>query len=276
LPEGDTIARAARTLQRWLAGRAVTAARSTVPGLAAPTLVGDTVTAVEARGKHLLIRLGSGRVLHSHMRMTGSWHVYPSGQAWRLPAWRARVVLEAGPRTAVCFDAPVVELLGAGVERVHPGLRQLGPDVLVEPFDVADLLRRAAGRPAATTVGELLVDQRVVAGIGNIWRCEALFLGGLHPWRPLSSLEGAVVADVVARAAALMAAAVGPAPVRAGPGAADRLPAGQRWVYRRAGRPCRRCATLVRSARLGSSEVLVRTVYWCPSCQPDRWGGPPA
>src|SRR5437763_12273895 len=130
MPEGDTIFRTAVSLRRWIEGRVVTDARSPAEGAPVQRVVGTTVEAVETQGKHLLIRFSSGDVLHTHMRMTGAWHVYPTGQRWRRPAWQARAVLECGERTAVCFNAPVVELLRTGGAEMHHGLKALGPDVL--------------------------------------------------------------------------------------------------------------------------------------------------
>jgi endonuclease-8 len=249
VPEGDTILRLARTLDEGLAGREISAARCVFSAVAARSLVGDTVTGVEARGKHLLIRLASGRVVHSHMRMTGTWRVYAAGQRWDRPAWRARMVLEAGDRVAVCFDAPVVELLAsAREERAHPALAGLGPDIMVAPLDTAEVARRAALVDPATPVGDVLHDQRVVAGIGNIFRSEALWVGRVHPCRPIGSLDPAALAAVVEAAARLM-----------------RAPARRpHAVYRRAGRPCPRCGSRVASGPIGAGRVA----YWCPRCQP--------
>lgn len=238
------------TLQRWLAGREVTDATA-----AAAPMVGHTVQKVEANGKHLLIRFDSGHVLHTHLRMTGSWHVYSAGERWQRPASQARVTLTCGGRVAVCFNAPVVELLPPGAESNHPSLSGLGPDVLAENLDAAEVRRRARHWPPDTPLGELLLDQRVVAGIGNIWRCEALFLEGRSPWAPVSSLKDDELEALVATASRIMKESV------AGPftGRADR------WVYRRTGRPCHKCGTAITSRPQGEQA---RTAYWCPTCQP--------
>ncbi len=249
MPEGDVLFRTAATLQRWLAGREVTAATSP-----AGSVVGRTVEKVEANGKHLLVRFDSGHVLHTHLRMTGSWHVYSTGERWRRPPGQARVSLTCGGRVAVCFNAPVVELLVPGGEAFHPALAGLGPDVLDRPLDLAEVRHRARRRPAGTALGELLLDQRVVAGIGNIWRCEALFLQGRSPWAPVSSLGDDELDALVATAGRIMGESLGPFTGRP-----------ERWVYRRSGRPCRRCGTLVRSRPQGEQA---RTAYWCPTCQP--------
>lgn len=261
MPEGDTIFRTAVTLDRWLTGREVTAARTTVERLPAAKLVGQRVAGVEARAKHLLIRFSGGSVLHTHMKMTGSWHVYSAGERWQKPPSQARIVLEAGDRIAVCFNAPVVELLAAGGEQQHPGLVNLGPDVLAPPVDLVEVRRRAATRPERLPIGELLLDQQVVSGIGNIWRCESLFLRRLDPWCRQGALADGELEELVAVAADLMMRSARPAEYvgRDFGGGSDRP-----WVYGRARRPCRRCGTPIRRAPLGAQA---RTVYWCPSCQ---------
>ena len=248
MPEGDVLFRSAATLQRWLAEREVTEAT----GPAAP-MVGHRVEKVEANGKHLLIRFDSGHVLHTHLRMTGSWHVYSAGERWQRPASQAKVTLTCGGRVAVCFNAPVVELLAPGAEANHPSLAGLGPDVLATPLDVEEIRRRARNRHPETPLGELLLDQRVVAGIGNIWRCEALFLEGRSPWAPASSLTDDQLDALVTTAGRIMSGVPGPSG------------RSKRWVYRRTGRPCHRCGTPIRSGKQGEQA---RTAYWCPTCQP--------
>jgi len=254
VPEGDVLFRTAATLRRWLGGREVTAASTKVERLDAEAMVGTKVVTVEAWGKHLLVRLDSGYSLHTHLRMTGSWHVYRTGEPWRRPERQARVVLTTGERLAVCFNAPVVELLMPRVEQVHPSLSRLGPDILAESLEVEEIRRRADSRPGEMALGELLLDQRVVAGIGNIWRCEALFVAGHNPWAPRSALGTGEFDDLMRTAGRLMRANLAPV--------SRRTP---HWVYRRAGRPCRRCGTLVESRRQGEDA---RTAYWCPRCQP--------
>ncbi|MCU1462598.1 MAG: Formamidopyrimidine-DNA glycosylase [Acidimicrobiales bacterium] len=239
-----------------MAGRQITAARTQVAGLAPERLVGQTIDAVEARGKHVLIRLSpSGRVVHSHMRMTGSWHVYPAGQRWRRPERQARLVLECGDRVAVCFNAPVVELLAARGELLHPSLSRLGPDVLVSPLDLPEIRTRAKARGDDVPLGELLLDQQVVSGIGNIWRCEALFAERVNPWTARSSITDDRFDALVTAAARLM--------TRSATGAMAHRPVPQ--VYQRNGRPCRRCGTRIEARRQGDQA---RTAFWCPGCQP--------
>jgi endonuclease-8 len=254
MPEGDTLYRTAQTLRHWLVGRRITDARSRIHGFPAPRLVGATVESVEARGKHLLVRLDSGHAVHTHLRMTGSWHVYPVGERWRRPEAQARLVLQAGDRVAVCFNAPVVELIAARAEQAHPSLGRLGPDVLGDPVDRDEIRRRARVRPSELALGELLLDQRVVSGIGNIWRCEALFCEGRHPLTPQSSLSDEELDALVDRASTLMRAST-----------KGSWQPQQRWVYRRTGRPCRRCGAAIESRRHGEHT---RRAYWCPRCQP--------
>src|SRR5438105_6521740 len=208
MPEGDTIFRTSETLRRWLGGRQITAARSRVYGFPALRLVGMRVDGVDARGKHLLIRLDGGHVLHTHLRMSGSWHVYPEGRPWRRPESQARLVLEAGDRVAVCFNAPVVELLQPKAESAHPSLGRLGPDVLSDDLDLDEVRRRARTRRPEVALGELLLDQQVVSGIGNIWRSEALFLEGRNPWAERQKLSDEELAALVLTAAKLMRASV--------------------------------------------------------------------
>ena len=262
MPEGDTIFRTAASLRRWIGGREVTAARCVRLGVDLAPLVGQWVEAVDARAKHLLIRFSGGRTLHTHMRMTGSWHVYPTGERWRKPAHQARVVLECGARTAVCFNAPVIELLDERALRSHPSLRRLGPDVLAAaPPDPAALPPRAAARAEASpTVGELLLDQQVVSGIGNIYRCESLFLCGVDPRTPTVHLAPATLERLVATATRLMGANAATSAIARDFDAGPERP----WVYGRAGRPCRRCGTTIRREAFGRQA---RSLYWCPGCQ---------
>jgi endonuclease-8 len=262
MPEGDTIFRTAESLRRWIGGREVTAARSRAGTAPVPRVIGTTVERVEARGKHLLIEFSNGDILHTHMRMTGAWHVYPTGERWRRPAATARVVLECGDRVAVCFDAPVVELLRPGGDRAHPALASLGPDLLDPAFDPAIAVRRARQRSGERAVAELLLDQRVAAGIGNIYRSEALFLCGIDPFTPVVALDDERLERLYRVAAGLLRAnaTLGTTFDRETGGGA-----GRPWVYGRRGRLCRRCGTPIRAMALGEQA---RTVSWCPTCQP--------
>lgn len=258
MPEGDTIFRAAAMLRQWLVGCTVTGARATTAA-GVQRLVGETVEEVEARGKHLLVRCSGNLTLHTHMKMTGAWHVYRQGDRWRKPASQARVVVECGDRVAIGFNVPVVEVIERRAEHLHPALAGLGPDVLQRPVDLDEVRRRAATRPPETAIADLLLDQGVVAGIGNIWRSEALFAERVDPAIPLRTLDLAVLGRVVERASLLMSRSAR---------ATDGTGRPRHAVYGRARRPCARCRTPIRSARFANGRV----VYWCPRCQP----APPA
>ncbi|HEX6655705.1 MAG TPA: DNA-formamidopyrimidine glycosylase family protein [Candidatus Limnocylindria bacterium] len=268
MPEGDTIFRTATVLRRALLGGVVRRASaqpgpglSRVPDLS--VLAGSTVEEVQSRGKHLLIGFSGGRWLRTHMRMKGSWHRYRPGEAWRLPTRRAVCVLETDTAVAVCFDAPVVELLTDAELARHDALRALGPDLLGESPDLDEAVVRLREHERIE-LGEALLDQRVAAGIGNAIKSEALFMERLDPWAPVSDFSDDELRSVMRRAADLLAANTGGGRrVTTG----RRSPGEAAWVYRRAARPCRRCGTLIRSRRQG---VQARTTYWCPSCQPAR------
>lgn len=275
MPEGDTIFRAARTLQRVLAGQTVTGVETSVPGVRAlgvGRLVGQTVEAVEPRGKHLLAWFApSGLALHTHMGMPGSWHTYALGQRWQRPARQARFVLRTAEAVAVCFAAPTVELLTRVQVDRHPALARLGPDALDADVDLGEARRRLDADPARP-VGVALQDQGVLAGIGNVYRCEVLFACGVDPWTPVGEVPDATRDALLATAERLLKANVAPgafrrvttgAGSRAGGGAGAH---GRHHVYGKARRPCPRCATPIRAARQGD---LARITYWCPRCQGD-------
>jgi endonuclease-8 len=261
MPEGDTLHRTAAGLAPHLVGRAVTAARVRAGGPQVQRVVGATITTVEAVGKNLLIRFDNGLELRTHLRMNGSWHRYRPGERWRRPASRARLVLEVPGAVAVCFDAPVVELFESRAEAIHPTLSRLGPDLLAPDFGPADAAqaRRRLRDPARAglTISAALLDQRALAGIGNIWRNETLFHERLDPWARVADLDDETLDRLIGTAGRLLRQSVGEAPGRT-----------PMQVYRRAGRPCRRCGTLVRSARMTPENP--RTTYWCPACQATR------
>jgi len=268
VPEGDTLARTAAGLRPFLVGRTVSAARAGGPGSSphVARLVGARIDAVEAIGKHLLIRFDDGLELRSHLGMHGSWHRYRPGERWRRPPARARLVLEVPGAIAVCFDAPTVELFERRVEAVHPVLSRLGPDLLDPAFDEAEALRRLRlAVRADRTIAEALLDQRALAGIGNVIKCEALFIERIDPFVRVADLDDATLARLVGTARGLLVANAGPArgPERVTTGR-DRRVVGPLWVYGRAGRDCRRCGTIVGSLRHGE---LPRITYWCPRCQ---------
>ncbi len=216
--------------------------------------MGATVTAVEAAGKNLLIRLDNGLELRTHLRMHGSWHRYAPGERWRRPAARARLVLEVEGSVAVCFDAPVVELFEQRAEAVHPSLSKLGPDLLAADVDTAEALRRLRDPSRAElSIAEALLDQRALAGIGNEVKNEVLWQAACSPWTTVATLTDDALVELVALAVAVL---------REG-AATGRRP---RHVYRRAGLPCPRCDALIRAEPQGRD--LPRLTFWCPGCQP--------
>jgi endonuclease VIII len=257
VPEGDTIWKTAATLSRALAGRELVAFDASVPLRRRP-VAGTTVRAVEARGKHLLVWFGDGSALHTHMRMTGSWHVYRPGERWRRPAGAMRVRLATADTEAVCFAAPVVELLSAREVDRHPGLARLGPDLTSPDPDLMTAAERLASLGDAA-VGEALLDQRVAAGIGNVYKSEVLFACGVDPFARVSELDDATRLELVRIASRQLRANA----ERSGRRSTTRT--GGLGVYGRAGLPCRRCGTRIGSARQGAQA---RVTYWCPTCQP--------
>ena len=265
MPEGDTIHRSARSLGRALTGATVSAVSGAARGLSSAgvdRLVGQTVEDVRARGKHLLIAFApSGLTLHTHLMMSGSWHLYRHGQPWQKPRGRASVVVEVPAWVAVCFSAPVCELLSPRQLAAHPSLARLGPDAVDEATDLREARRRLDARNE-WTAGDALLDQRVLAGVGNVFKCEVLFLHGVDPWTRVGDLSAATRDGVLATAERLLKANAAPgAGARTTTGAAG----GRLFVYGRARQPCRRCGTPVRVARQGSQA---RLTYWCPRCQP--------
>jgi endonuclease-8 len=261
MPEGDTILRAARTLGRTLQGKRITSFASPLPRLDGAGLSGVIVESVEARGKNLLVRFDDGRALLTHMRMTGSWHLYGPGERWKKPARLARAVLATEDAVAVCFNAPVVELLSARQLARHESLRRLGPDVLAEGFDAAEAVRRIAGagdRP----IGEALILQSALAGVGNIYKSETLFLCGVDPFSPAAALPQKDLTRIVAKAHDLMSANLDGNPRKT----RQTLGGASYWVYGRSGKACFRCGTRIRMRRQGTAG---RSTYWCPGCQSD-------
>jgi endonuclease VIII len=265
MPEGDTIRRTARTLGAALVGRTVTAFTSPIPQVTGAArrhgVVGSQIAAVEPIGKHLLIRFSVGAVLRTHMRMTGSWHLYRHGSPWRKPARLARAVVEAGGIVAVCFSAPVVELLSDAETHAHPDLRSLGPDLLADDFDEAEALARLRARPEQQ-IGVALLDQTALAGIGNVYKSEVLFLCNVDPFDRLSRLDDETLLALIRTARREMQRNMTTGVRRTRP---DSAPT-HFWVYGRAGQPCARCRTPIRLKRQGDQA---RSTYWCPCCQPD-------
>jgi len=264
VPEGDTVYLAAQRLHTALAGHHLLRADFRVPRLATVDVTGTRVESVAAYGKHLFLRLDDAWTIHTHFRMDGAWHLYRHGERWRGPDWQVRAVLETDAYVAVGFRLPVLEVVAAAAERAI--VDGLGPDPLSDRWDAAEALRRlqAAG---ARTISEGLLDQRVMAGPGNVYRCEICFLRGLDPWTPVDAVPDP--AGVVRLVKRLFDANRGRADhVTTG----DTRRGGQHWVYGRGGHPCRRCGTLVRKHDATPGPDGERVTYWCPSCQPRRPG----
>jgi endonuclease-8 len=250
MPEGDTIWRTAAMLRDALAGKRITQARPE----SLRRLISATVMAVEPTGKHLVVRFDNGYALHSHMRMRGVWHVYKPGERWQRPAFRLKALLETDSAVAVCFDAPIVELIRNVNERVG----HLGPDILAEDWQPGEVLRRAR-QLNDLAVAELLLDQRVTAGIGNVYRCEALWQQRISPFKKTQEMSDTQLTDLFEAARKAMRANLTTGTWRRSfPGH------GPAAVHGRAGRPCPRCLTPIRSKGMGENP---RTVYWCDRCQ---------
>ncbi len=279
MPEGDTLYRTAVVLREVLLGREVLAARGRPDGAALGLVVGSRIDRVESQGKHLLIGFDDGRTLHTHLRMHGSWHRYRPGERWKRSSSRAVAVIEVAVAVAVCFDATTVELLDSRALAIHPTLRALGPDLLADQLQLDEIVGRlrAPGR-ADMPVGEALLDQTVLAGLGNVYRSEVLFLERIDPFLPLGRMDPERMPHMVEVSAQLLGAnrmtpdrTTMPDALGAQPGAGDgpRAPGRRLWVYGRAGRPCRRCGTRIRTRVFGT---LPRRVFWCPIDQPEGAG----
>jgi endonuclease-8 len=237
-------------------------------------MIGATVTSVEARGKHLLIGFDSGLELRSHLGMHGSWHRYRPGDRWRRPPARAHLVLEVPGSVAVLFDAASMDLFEVRAEHLHPILSRLGPDLSSEAFDAVEALRRLdAPAQADRTIAEALIDQRITAGGGNVYKSEVLFIERVDPFSRVADVDAETRARLIATAHRLLLAnrttltrttTMAAGDQRTSAGATSRRPRSPLWVYGRAGRPCFRCSTLVAVRRHGD---LPRQTYWCPGCQ---------
>jgi len=256
MPEGDTILHAALGLREALVANEVTGIDTPSPRRAGERwperLGGRLVRAVDSRGKHLFIRFEGDLTLHSHLRMHGSWHVYRAGQPWRRAPHRAWLVLRTAEREVVQFDGPVLELLTDSRTRFDRHLAGLGPDVLADELDERKFLRRLREDDPTRALGEALLDQRNVAGIGNIWKSEGCFLAGVDPWRKAGEVSDDEALAVVR--------AVRPRMLHS----AQTKGYGDVEIYGRAGRPCPRCASPIRARGQGDEN---RTTYWCPGCQ---------
>lgn len=258
MPEGDTVWRTAQRLDAALAGAEITRFELRVPRLATADLRGETVREVVVRGKHVLHRIGD-QTLRTHLKMEGSWRVFRPGESWRKPAYTARAIIGTATVETVGFELADIALVATADEDTIVG--HLGPDPLSQTWDAAEAARRlhADTRP----VHVALLDQRSVAGFGNEYANEILFVRGIHPLTPANETDAAAIVDLGARM------------IRANRERVDRTftgdtrPGRTTWVYRREGRPCRRCGTLIRRTELGAHETDERIVFWCPRCQPE-------
>ncbi|MDE0802519.1 MAG: hypothetical protein OSA99_04260 [Acidimicrobiales bacterium] len=262
MPEGDTIHRAANRMRPVLAGHVLIRFEAARLVGDRPT-VGERIESVGARGKHLLIDFDGGLTLRTHMKMTGSWHLYREGERWRKGAHLARVVVGADSGwVAVCFQAPVVETFhrsGAAPD----ALAALGPDLTAELVDLDLAVSRAMGlSDSDVAIADALLDQRVAAGIGNVYKSEVLFLHGVHPFAPVHDLDAQRIHALYETAHRLL---------RANLHTSRRVTyRGGVAVYGRKGQPCPRCGT---SVRMRPQGPMARSTYWCPRCQPDRPAG---
>jgi len=274
MPEGDTVWLAARRLHDRMAGQPITASDFRWPSLATASVTGNVLVEVVPRGKHLLFRFDDGRTLHTHFRMEGSWHLYRHGDRWKGgPASQVRVVLSTAEWVAVGYRLPVVELLATTQESSVVG--HLGPDILGPDWDLDCALANLRSRPERT-IGMALLDQRNLAGIGNIYRTEALFLAGVHPATQVREVGDLV--GVVEHARRLMERNKGrPSQSTTGEEGFGRA----HYVFERGRKPCRRCGSTVKVTEqaddLGPGQVSLlgpaaagapRLTYWCPTCQP--------
>lgn len=275
MPEGDTIYRAARTLGRVLEGKVVTRFETTFAPLSSiddnTPVKGRTVEKVESRGKWLLIQLSGDLVLVTHMLMSGSWHIYRAGERWQRPRREMRVVIAVAGFEAVAFNVPVAKFYTARTLERNSAIPKLGPDLLGTQF-ASDAARTRLMAYGDEEIANVLLNQRVMAGLGNVYKSEVLFACGVHPFRLVSALRPAEIDCILERARTFLEANV--KDVRDGgmvtytglrrtTRAAD--PGVRLWVYRREGKECRRCGATILMQRQGPGA---RSTYWCPECQP--------
>jgi endonuclease VIII len=253
MAEGDTISRAAKRLDGVLKGHEIEVRAPNPRGQAAgvESLAGGRVERVESRGKHLLVHFDDGRVLHSHLGMSGSWHVYEEGAEWKKPQSSAWVVLSANGTEVAQFGGPTLRVLDGDRLRADPTLSRLGPDILAEDFTVMSGVESLRKGERTIGLGEALLDQRLIAGVGNIFKSEGCFAAAISPWHWLGEIEDDELAHVVRSTRELMREAV----------ESGRQP---HQIYRRAGQPCPRCGTELRARGQGDDN---RVTYWCPGCQ---------
>jgi endonuclease VIII len=257
MPEGDTIAYAANRIRPVLEGHVpeaiTTPQRRHALDRWPQRLAGRSVTAVDTHGKHLFLAFEGALVLHSHLGMTGSWAVYDQGQRWRRSPARAWIVLRSQGHDVVEFDGPLLELLTQGRTRFDQRLAALGPDVLAERFDAERFLRSIRADDQTRRLGDALLDQHNIAGIGNMWKAEGCWEASVDPWRRLAAVADIELMAIIEALAPRMSlsAREGPLAIKA-------------RVYGRSGRPCPRCGTTITARGQGDAN---RTTYWCPGCQ---------
>lgn len=267
MPEGDTIYRTAVVLRRAMQGQVVTGFDVVAPKVSAAArdepIVGSTIDAIESNGKHLFITFSTPErvVLHTHMKMSGSWHVYRPDERWWEPGSEARVVIRTERVVAPCFHPPIVELLTTKELGLHRVVSRLGPDIIRDDFDVHEAIRRIReneDRDIATA----LLDQHAISGIGNVFKVEALFLSRLSPWTPVRDLDDDELRTVIGHARKLIRLNRngGQRRTHFGLNARERM-----WVDERAGLPCLVCGTRVESGWHAGEDV--RKSWYCPKCQ---------
>ena len=260
MPEGDTVWRSCQRLNEVLAGRALTRCEFRVPTLATTDLTGVGVREVVSRGKHQLFRFGNDFTLHTHFRMDGTWRIFPRGRRWSGgQEFQIRAILGTADHACIGYRLPVVELLPTAEEDGVVG--HLGPDLLGPDWDLAEAVRRIEAQPDRS-IGEALLDQRNLAGIGTFYRAELLFLQGLHPRMPVREVRN--LTRLVQRGQQLLHANRW-RPEQSTTG--DLRSGGRAYVFERPGQPCRRCGTPIRTEEFGP-EGQERRSYWCPRCQP--------
>jgi endonuclease-8 len=262
MPEGDTVWRVCQGLNQVLAGRELSRCEFRVPAFATTDLTGVGVREVVSRGKHQLFRFTNDHTLHTHFRMEGTWRIHPAGRKWSGgPEFQIRAVLATPEHSCVGYRLPVVELLPTADEDQVVG--HLGPDLLGPDWDLDEAVRRVAA-DAARTIGEALLDQRNLAGIGTFYRAELLFLQGIHPRTPVRDVAN--LRRLIQRGQQLLFANRWRLEQST---TGDLRPNRRTYVFERPGQPCRRCGTSIRSEEFGPLTQERRS-YWCPRCQPER------
>lgn len=265
MPEGDTLARIASVLRPLLVGKPICGAQGRPGGAQLDRIVGAIVESVENRGKHLLIAFDNGLTLHTHLGLHGSWHRYRRGEMWRRSRDRVGAMLETDEWVVACFDAPTVELIETRAVALHPALRSLGSDTSGDGFDVESAITALRqSHLAAMPIGDALLDQSAVAGLGNVYRSELPFLERVNPLTPVAAVADEKLRAMLERGEKLVKMnSRGGARVTTAAGTPSNT-----YVYGRTGRPCFRCRTpIVSKVTLRTPNSPPRRVYWCPSCQ---------